>query len=173
MQRNCKKALSNFSNCYEAFTYYHKIYLQIFNHQLRQTLYFCKKEIFISNIKLFTIMKNFKLVYWISTGLLTALTLMSAGMYIFNHEAIKTVFANLGYPTYIIYPLAVAKLLGLIAIWTNQSRSLKEWAYAGFFFDFILAFLAHYMIGDGEFAPALVAIVLLFTSYFSWKKLAV
>jgi len=48
---------------------------------------------------------------------------------------------------------------------------LKEWAYAGFFFDFVLAFFAHFMVNDGEFAPALVALVLLFTSYGSWKKL--
>lgn len=118
-------------------------------------------------------MKNLKLIYKISTGLLTAMMLMSAGMYFFNHAAISQTFTNLGYPAYIIYPLAIAKILGLVAIWTNQSRSLKEWAYAGFFFDFVLALSAHLMVGDGEFAPALVAIILLFTSYFSWKKLGV
>ena len=116
-------------------------------------------------------MKNFKWIYRISTGLLSALMLMSAGMYIFNNAEVSETFARLGYPTYIIYPLAIVKILGLVAIWTNQSKSLKEWAYAGFFFDFVLAFFAHIMIGDGAFAPAIVAIVLLFTSYYSWKKL--
>ncbi len=33
-------------------------------------------------------------------------------------------------------------ILGLIAIWSNKSATLKEWAYAGFFFNFVLAFLA-------------------------------
>ncbi|MEM1124457.1 MAG: DoxX family protein [Bacteroidota bacterium] len=118
-------------------------------------------------------MKNFKWIYRISTGLLTLMMLLSAGMYIFNHAEVSQSFTKLGYPAYIVYPLAVAKILGLIAIWTDQSKSLKEWAYAGFFFDFVLAFFAHLMIGDGEFAPAIVATLLLFTSYFSWKKLSV
>ena len=97
--------------------------------------------------------------------------LMSTGMYFFNHAEVSKVFTTLGYPTYIIYPLAIAKLLGLVAIWTNKSKWLKEWAYAGFFFDFILAFFAHYMISDGEQFPSLVALLLLVTSYYSWKKL--
>ena len=117
-------------------------------------------------------MKNFALINKISTGLLTALMLMSAGMYFFSNEMVRETFSNLGFPTYIIYPLAIAKILGIIAIWTNKSKSLKEWAYAGFFFDFVLALSAHIAINDGEFAAALVAIVLLFISYFSWKKLA-
>lgn len=116
-------------------------------------------------------MKKFKLIYWISTGILSAFMLMSAGMYIFNNEEISKLFVSLGYPAFVIYPLAVAKILGLIAIWTNKSKTLKEWAYAGFFFDFILASSGHIMAKDGEFAGALIAIVLLFTSYFSWKKL--
>jgi len=98
--------------------------------------------------------------------------LISAGMYIFNNAEVSEVFSGLGFPAYIIYPLAIAKILGIAAIWYNKFTSLKEWAYAGFFFDFVLAFSAHIMIGDGEFAPAIVAMVLLFTSYFSWKKLA-
>jgi hypothetical protein len=116
-------------------------------------------------------MKNLKIINWVSTGLLTAMMLLSAGMYIFNHAEISETFLALGYPTHIIYPLAIAKILGLVAIWTNFSKSLKEWAYAGFFFDFVLAFAAHTMVSDGEFGGALVALVLLFVSYFTWKKL--
>lgn len=116
-------------------------------------------------------MKKIKLIYWISTGLLSSLVVMSAGMYIFNNAEISKLFLGLGYPAYLVYPLAAAKLLGLIVIWANKSKALKEWAYAGFFFDFVLAFFAHIMINDGEFAGALIALVLLFTSYFSWKKL--
>ncbi|TNE51056.1 MAG: DoxX family protein [Deltaproteobacteria bacterium] len=80
-------------------------------------------------------------------------------------------FTKLGYPTYIIYPLAVVKILGLIAIWTKKSQRLKEWAYAGFFFDLVLAISAHIAVQDGEFAPAVVALVLLLTSYFSEQYL--
>ncbi len=114
--------------------------------------------------------KTTKIIYWVTTGLLTALMLMSAGMYIFNNEMVREVFTKLGFPTYIIYPLAIAKILGLIAIWTKKSNTLKEWAYAGFFFDFLLAFSAHLNINDGEYAPSLVAIILLLVSYWSGNK---
>ncbi|MFK7776214.1 MAG: DoxX family protein [Saprospiraceae bacterium] len=116
-------------------------------------------------------MKSQKYIYWASTGLFTVMMLFSAGMYIFNHAEIVQAFEKLGHPSYIVYPLAIAKLLGLVAIWTKLSKTLTEWAYAGFFFNAVLAFFAHYMIGDGEFAPALVAIILVLTSYYFYKKL--
>ncbi len=116
-------------------------------------------------------MKTQKIIYYITTGLFTALMLMSAGMYFFNNAEIAKIFTGLGYPIYIIYPLAIAKLLGLIAIWQTKSTVLKEWAYAGFFFNIILAFFAHYMIGDGEQAGAIVALALLITSYYLGKKI--
>lgn len=114
-------------------------------------------------------MNKTKIAYWVSTGLLSALMLMSAGMYIFNHEAITGAFTTLGYPTYLIYPLAIAKILGLLAIWVDKSKALKEWAYAGFFFDFVLALAAHIAVGDGEFGGAVMALVLLAISYSTWK----
>ena len=117
-------------------------------------------------------MKTTKIIYYISTGLLTLLMLFSAGMYFFNHTEVATMFTNFGYPTYIIYPYAIAKLLGLVALWFISNKALKEWAYAGFFFAFILAFFAHVMIGDGEQMGAVVAMVLLIASYVTHKKIA-
>ena len=116
--------------------------------------------------------KTIRIIYYSSTGLLTALMLFSAGMYVLNHEMVAANFTNLGYPTYIIYPLALAKVLGLVAIWTKQSDTLKEWAYAGFFFDVVLAFSAHLMVNDGAFQAAMLGIVLVLTSYWSEKQLA-
>ena len=116
-------------------------------------------------------MKTTKIIYYVATGLLTLLMLFSAGMYFFNHAEVATMFTSFGYPTYIIYPYAIAKLLGLAAIWLVGNKTLKEWAYAGFFFAFILAFFAHFMIGDGEQMGALVAMVLLITSYITNKKI--
>lgn len=114
-------------------------------------------------------MKTKKIIYYISTGLLTVLLLFSAGMYFFNHDEIAGMFTNFGYPSYIIYPYAVAKILGLIAIWLVNNKTLKEWAYAGFFFAFILAFFAHVMVGDGEQMGVVIAMTLLIVSYI-YKK---
>jgi hypothetical protein len=116
-------------------------------------------------------MKRDKIIYYAATGLLTLLMLFSVSMYFFKHGDVSVMFSNFGYPTYIIYPYAVAKLLGLFAIWNPNFKAIKEWAYAGFFFAFILAFFAHYMIGDGEQTGALIAFILLITSYIFNKKL--
>ena len=114
--------------------------------------------------------KRNKIIYWVATGLLSVMMVLSASMYVFDNGMVSTTFANLGYPTYVIYPLAMAKILGVIAILTKKSNWLKEWAYAGFFFDFVLALLAHIQINDGEFGGAAIALVLLCVSYFYDKK---
>ncbi len=115
-------------------------------------------------------MKRDKIIYYVATGLLTVMLLMSAGMYVFNNVVVSELFVSFGYPTYIIYPLAIAKVLGLIALWNPNFITLKEWAYAAFFFEFILAFFAHYMVGDGEQIGAVIAMVLLLASYIFNKR---
>lgn len=111
-----------------------------------------------------------KIIYRVTTGLLTVIVLMYVGNSIFNNEIFSKRFAELGYPTYIIYPLIIAKLLGLIAIWSNKSKTLKEWAYAGFFFNFILAMLAEIRAVDGDYVSPPLAIILLLTSYTFGKR---
>ena len=113
--------------------------------------------------------KRSKIIYLIATGLLTANMLLSAGMYFFNYKMVAEMFEALSYPTYIIYPLAIAKILGLIAIWSNKSKILKEWAYAGFVFELLLAISAHINAGDGGSAGAVVALVLALLSYSAYQ----
>ena len=116
-------------------------------------------------------MKTSRIIYWISTGLLCLMMLLSAGMYVINYAGVSEIFTSLGYPTYIIYPLGIAKILAVVAILTKKSVILKEWAYAGLFFDFVLAMTAHIMINDGEFGGAAFALVALAVSYVYDKKL--
>ena len=116
-------------------------------------------------------MKIKKIGYWVATGLLSVLLLMSSGMYIFQNEMIQQAYQSFGYPTYLIYPLVVAKLSVVIVILTQKQSILKEWAYAGLFFEFVLAFFAHVMISDGEQMGAVMAIVLLAISYILGKKI--
>ncbi len=80
-------------------------------------------------------MKKTKLFFWIITGLFSAFMLFSSVPDIIKSpEAVK--FMNdLGYPTYIIPFLGVAKVLGIIAILIPGFSRIKEWAYAGLFFD--------------------------------------
>lgn len=116
-------------------------------------------------------MKTNKIIYYVSTGLFTLLMLFSASMYIFNNPEIVKAFEGFGYPTYLIYPLATAKILGLVALWFINNKTIKEWAYAGFFFNVVLAFFAHVMIGDGQQVGAVIAFVLVTTSYIFSRKI--
>ena len=115
-------------------------------------------------------MKRDKIIFYTATGLLSLLMAFSASMYLLKYEDVSKVFEGFGYPTYIIYPYAVAKLLGVFALWNPNFKTLKEWAYAGFFFAFIFAFFAHYMVGDGGELTALIAFVLLIVSYIFNKR---
>lgn len=116
-------------------------------------------------------MKNkTNIAYWIFTGLFCAFMLFSGVMSILDQEHATAEFQKLGFPAYIVYPLGVAKILGVIAILQPKVTALKEWAYAAFFFELLLAFSAHFVQKDGEQTGALVAIVLLLTSYYFYKK---
>ena len=62
--------------------------------------------------------------------------------------------------------LGIAKPLGAIALVIPGFPKLKEWAYAGFTFAWIAAFVAHYLAKDGPraFLP-LFLLVFLAISY--------
>ncbi len=111
-----------------------------------------------------------KIAYWIVTGLFCLMMLAGAAVEIFAFGESVKMLAQLGYPAHIAYVLPVTKIAGVIAILTRYSNTLKEWAYAGFFFDFVLAALAHYFSGVPSPFAAIVALVLLMTSYALGKK---
>jgi len=129
---------------------------------------YCNFKTLINSI---LFMKTIKIVYYVATGLFTALMLFSVSNYFLNTEMVAGLFDGFGYPSYLIYPLAFAKILGLVALWFFKGKALIEWAYAGFFFNAVLAFFAHFMVGDGEQMGAVIALVLLMASYWGYKKL--
>lgn len=110
-------------------------------------------------------MKRDTIIYWIATGLLSLLFVAGGLMYLLNYPRAQGFFANLGFPVWIIYPLAILKFAGVTAILTKKSTFLKELAYAGFLYDAILALAAHLMVQDGEAVPAVVSIVLIVISW--------
>lgn len=115
--------------------------------------------------------KGIKIAYWISTGLFTAFMVLGTFRYFFAYETVAENMVSLGYPTYLIYPTGIAKILGLTAILTNLSSLLKNLAYAGFFYEMLLAIYSHIMVGDGQFLGATIALALVLGSYFFGRKL--
>ena len=110
-----------------------------------------------------------KIAYWVVTMMMCILFAYSASMYFTNTEAVKGYFEALNYPTYVVIPLAIAKVLGIMAIISNASKVLSEWAYAGFFFDVILATAAHYYAGHGLVGYSFWGIFLVLASRILWK----
>jgi uncharacterized membrane protein YphA (DoxX/SURF4 family) len=79
--------------------------------------------------------KSKSVVYWTTTILLASF--MSGGIaQLMQYRANPHgVVPDLGYPMYFFAILGVWKILGAIAILVPRYPRLKEWAYAGIFFD--------------------------------------
>jgi uncharacterized membrane protein YphA (DoxX/SURF4 family) len=107
-----------------------------------------------------------KVAYWVSTGLLAALSVVNGFIYLSGSQQAVQDFTHLGYPQQLRIILGIAKVLGAITLVVPSLAKLKEWAYAGFTFAWISAFVAHYLAKDGliAFMPLLL-LVLLVTSY--------
>ncbi|MFS4468971.1 DoxX family protein [Maribacter sp. 2210JD10-5] len=110
-----------------------------------------------------------KIIFYLATAVLTYVMLYSAYFYLSSPDVVVGIFEGYDYPTYLVYPLAIAKILGLVAIWGNFSKPLKEWAYAGFFFDTTLAFTAHKVAEDGGELYSIIAFIALVISYIFGK----
>ena len=114
-------------------------------------------------------MSKQKYIYWITTIILFSMLIQTGILYVVCYDRLVDYFKLYGYPTYIIYPLAVLKIVGSIIILSNKNKFLKELSYAGFFFNFILAFFAHYMVNEFDPFPT-ISLILLFISYFTGRK---
>lgn len=110
-----------------------------------------------------------KTIYWVSTLILFGMMLATGILYFVFYDKLVDYFTSYGYPTYLIYPLAIAKIIGSIIILINKNKLLKELAYMGFFYNFILAFFAHLMINEFDPFPT-ISMTLLLLSYFTGKK---
>jgi hypothetical protein len=107
-----------------------------------------------------------KIAYWVTTGLLAALSLFAGFSYLSGNPQAVQGFAHVGYPQQLRVLLGIAKILGVITLLLPGLPILKEWAYAGFTFAWIAAFFAHYLAKDGPIAyMPLVLLVLLAVSY--------
>lgn len=87
-------------------------------------------------------------------------------------EAVQ-MLAHLGYPAYFGSIIGAFKLLGLIALWQRRVPFLREWAYAGYFFDLVGAFASHMAVGDafGDWFPSVLSLFIWGMSYAAFRKL--
>lgn len=118
-------------------------------------------------------MKTMKIIYRTSTFLFALIFVMTGSLYLLHSPQMVTKLALLGYPGYMLALLGVAKILGAITLAVPGFLRLKEWAYAGFVFDFLGAIWSHLAIqGVGRAAAVvLVPLVLITISYVSYRRL--
>ena len=86
--------------------------------------------------------------YWITT-ILAAFQLGSGGVAdIVLPAAVLEGMTHLGYPKYFCVLLGIWKVLAAITILAPGFPRLKEWAYAGAFFELTGAVFSHIAVGD-------------------------
>jgi uncharacterized membrane protein YphA (DoxX/SURF4 family) len=89
--------------------------------------------------------------YWTTTGLLVALLVLGGATDAARPPSAIAFLAHLGYPAYFALLIGVWKILGGLTILAPRFPLLKEWAYAGIFFDLTGAAVSHAASGDGAF----------------------
>jgi len=88
--------------------------------------------------------ENKRLVaYWIATALLEFELILGGIWDVLRVPRVQVVVHRLGYPSYFLIILGIWKLLGAIALVIPRFPRLKEWTYAGVFFNFTSAIISH------------------------------
>lgn len=107
-----------------------------------------------------------KIAYWGSTAIV-AVALLGALTYLTGNEQVVSGFARSGYPQHLRIVLGIAKPAAAIVLLLPGLRLLKEWAYAGVVFAWVMASIAAYSIGDGvqAWGMPLALLALLVVSY--------
>jgi len=87
--------------------------------------------------------------YWIFT-LLVAYEMVAGALWaLLQLEYPRANLTHLGYPHYLLTILGAWDVLGAVALLVPRFGRLKEWAYAGAFFNYSGAVASHVFAGDG------------------------
>ena len=118
--------------------------------------------------------KSINISYWIFTILFAALMIFSAaGGLQPSPQSVQILHDYMGYPIYFIQFISVAKLLGSVAILIPGLNRIKEWAYAGLFFDLSGAVYSG-VAAAGKFDPMMITLLAWIipgiVSYYYWRK---
>lgn len=118
--------------------------------------------------------KTINILYWVFTILFAALMIFSSyGSILVNEDAKTLIHDQLGYPLYFIPFTGYAKVIGAIVILIPGLKTIKEWAYAGLFFDLVAVVYSGIAL-SGKIDPAMAFMLVWFVpgilSYIFWKK---
>jgi len=110
-----------------------------------------------------------KNIYYVCVALMGIFFIISGLLEITKNPATYPKTLSMGYPPYFITTLGIAKIIGAIALWQPYFSRLKEWAFAGFTFDVIFAFISGIQINSLteclKSGSAFVLIILIYILY--------
>lgn len=102
------------------------------------------------------------IAYWATTAIV-ALMLLGSLSYLTGNEQVVSGFAKAGYPQHLRIVLGIVKPLAAIVLLLPGLALLKEWAYAGVTFAWIMATISAYASGEPPqiwlIPPALLALL--------------
>jgi DoxX-like family len=106
------------------------------------------------------------IAYWTSTGIVALMLLLSLS-YLTGNEQVVAGFANAGYPQHLRIVLGIVKPAAAIVLLLPGLALLKEWAYAGVTFAWVMAFISAYTLGEPAqiWIMPLALLTLLIVSY--------
>jgi uncharacterized membrane protein YphA (DoxX/SURF4 family) len=116
-------------------------------------------------------LRTVKIVYWITTGLISLFEL--SGAFFMNSEMAIAGMHHLGLPDWFRWEVSIGHVIGGILLIVPIPKRIKEWTYVAFGIDFISAFIAFWAV-DGlvgnTFSP-LIMFALLIVSYICYHKI--
>ena len=106
------------------------------------------------------------IAYWTATGIVALMLLLSLS-YLTGNEQVVSGFAKAGYPQHLRIVLGVVKPAAAIVLLLPGLALLKEWAYAGVTFAWVMAFISAYTLGEPAqiWVMPLALLALLIVSY--------
>ncbi|MDW9378661.1 DoxX family protein [Chryseobacterium sp. JV558] len=117
--------------------------------------------------------KTTKIIYW-TGAIFMSLWFGASGFFeLTKNPVVWDITQQLGYPTHFIYILGVFKISGtLVLLLPNKLLRLKEWVFAGMFFDILFAFFSKIVVlGFSSTTDAIVAFSVLTMTYLMFRKL--
>ncbi|MEJ5049440.1 DoxX family protein [Chryseobacterium culicis] len=117
--------------------------------------------------------KTTKIIYW-AGAIFMSLWFGASGFFeLTKNPVVWDITQQLGYPPHFIYILGVFKIAGvLVLLLPNRLLRLKEWVFAGMFFDILFAFFSKIVVlGFPSTIDAIVAFSMLTMTYLMFRKL--
>jgi hypothetical protein len=107
------------------------------------------------------------IAYWATTAVVALALAGGAIAQLSGAPEPTATLQHLGYPAYVATLIGFWKGLGLVALLVPRFERLKEWAYAGMFFNFSGAAVSHVASGDalGQVLPPLVILGFVLASW--------